>query len=129
MGSGSSIPSICSTDNILLMLRVIRDAHDVTVFYAEVLLDETVPVSLESYKNYNKETEIFFNKTRKIKRPEIEMSFYKFYNQLANFKKIYEQPENTALIRKSMLINVFTTSHLIQSLLIQDLYNLCLNGE
>lgn len=128
MGSGSSRLTVCSTDNILLMLRVLRDAHDVTVFYAELLLAESLPVSLEYYKNYNKETEEFFNKTRKIKRPEIDMSFYKFYTQLANFKKIYELSENTALIRKSMLVDIFTTSYLIQSLLIQDLYDMCLSG-
>lgn len=135
MGLGASKPIegaadefVCSSDNFLLMLRVLRDAHDVSLFYAELLLQDSLPVALQFYKNYNKETEMFFNRTRKIKRPEIDMSFHDFYNQLAYLNYMYEQSINNAAMRRSMLLQVFNKSYIIQRLLIQDLYKTCMGG-
>lgn len=134
MGSGSSKPEgmedafICSKDNFLLMLRVLRDAHDVSLYYAELLLQDSLPVALQYYKNYSKETELFFNMSRKIKREEIDMSFHDFYNQLAFLNYTYEQPINNANMRRNLILLVFNKSYIIQRLLIQDLYNMCLGG-
>lgn len=119
---------VCNSENFLLMLRVLRDAHDVSLFYAELLLQDSLPVALQFYKNYNKETEMFFNRTRKVKREEIDMSFHDFYNQLAYLNYMYEQSINNAAMRRNMLLQVFNKSYIIQRLLIQDLYNTCLGG-
>lgn len=134
MGSDSSKPEgmqnefVCSKDNFLLMLRVLRDAHDISLFYAELLLQDSLPVALQFYKNYSKETELFFNMSRKIKRAEIDMSFHDFYNQLAYLNYMYEQPINNAAMRRNMLLLVFHKSYIIQRLLIEDLYKICVNG-
>lgn len=119
---------VCNKDNFALMMRVIRDAHDVTLYYAELLLHDSLPVVLQYYKNYTKETELFFNKTRKIKRDDIDMSFHDFYNQLAYLNYMYEQPTNNAAMRRNMLLQVFNKSYIIQRLLIEDLYNGCSKG-
>lgn len=135
MGLGASKPVegaadvfVCSKDNFLLLLRVLKDAHDVSLFYSELLLQDSLPVALQFYKNYTKETEVFFNRTRKIKRQEIDMSFHDFYNQLAYLNYMYEQSINNAAMRRKMLLQVFNKSYIIQRLLIQDLYNTCLGG-
>jgi hypothetical protein len=131
MGSGSSKPEgmqdkfVCSKDNFLLMLRVLSDAHEVSLYYAELLLQDSLPVALQYYKNYTKETELFFNESRKIKRNEIDMSFHDFYNQLAYLNYMYEQPMNNASMRRNMLLSVFNKSYIIQRLLIEDLYKIC----
>lgn len=125
---GEANDFICSKDNFLLMLRVLRDAHDVSLYYAELLLQDSLPIALQFYKNYNKETEMFFNLSRKVKRPEIDMSFHDFYNQLAYLNYMYEQSINNAAMRRSIILNVFNKSYIIQRLLIQDLYNTCLGG-
>jgi hypothetical protein len=117
---------ICTKDNFLLVLRVLRDAHDVSLYYSELLLQDSLPIALQYYKNYTKETEMFFNKTRKIKRNEIDMSFHDFYNQLAYLNYMYEQTINNASMRRNMLLSVFNKSYIIQRLLIEDLYNSCL---
>lgn len=116
---------VCSKNDIQLILRVLRDAHDVSLFYAELLLQDTLPIALQYYKNYSKETEMFFNTTRRIKRPDIDMSFHDFYNQLAFLNYTYEQPINNANMRRSILLSVFNKSYIIQRLLIEDLYNMC----
>ncbi len=116
---------VCSKNDIQLILRVLRDAHDVSSFYAELLLQDTLPIALQYYKNYSKETEMFFNMTRRIKRPDIDMSFHDFYNQLAFLNYTYEQPINNANMRRSILLSVFNKSYIIQRLLIEDLYNMC----
>jgi hypothetical protein len=134
MGSASSQPEgientfVCSKDNFLLMLRVLRDAHEVSLFYAELLLQDSLPVALQFYKNYSKETELFFNMSRKIKREQIDMSFHDFYNQLAFLNYTYEQPINNASMRRKLILLVFNKSYAIQRLLIEDLYNTCLGG-
>jgi len=116
---------LCSKNNIQLILRVLRDAHDVSYFYAELLLQDTLPIALQYYKNYSKETELFFNMSRKIKREEIDMSFHDFYNQLAFLNYTYEQPINNANMRRNILLSVFNKSYIIQRLLIEDLYRTC----
>jgi len=117
---------LCSKNEFSLRLRVLRDAHEVSLYYAELLLQDSLPAALQLYKNYNKETELFFNQTRKIKREEINMSFYDFYNQLAFLNYTYEQTINNDNIRRNMILDVFNKSYIIQRLLIQDLYNGCI---
>ena len=119
---------VCTKDNFLLVLRVLRDAHNISLYYAELLLQDSLPVALQYYKNYTKETEMFFNASRKIKRNEIDMSFHDFYNQLAYLNYMYEQPMNNASMRRNMLLSVFNKSYIIQRLLIEDLYKICVNG-
>ncbi len=116
---------VCSKSNFLLMLRVLNDAHEVSLFYAELLLQDSLPLALQFYKNYSEETELFFNLTRTIKNPEIDMSFHDFYNQLAYLNYMYEQPINNAAMRRKILLDVFNKSYIIQQLLISNLYKAC----
>jgi hypothetical protein len=119
---------VCTQGNFLLVLRVLRDAHDVSLHYSELLLQDSLPVALQYYKNYTKETEMFFNASRKMKRNEIGMSFHDFYNELAYLNYMYEQPINNASMRRNVLLSVFNKSYIIQKLLIEDLYNACVGG-
>ena len=87
---------MCSKDYFILTLTVLSDAHDVSQYYAELLLQDSLPIALNYYKNYSKETEAYFNITRKIKKQGIDMSYHDFYNQLAFLNYMYEAPTNNA---------------------------------
>ena len=116
---------VCSRGYFTLLLRVMSDAHDVSQYYAELLLQDSLPIALNYYKNYSKETEAYFNMTRKIKREGIDMSYHDFYNQLAFLNYMYEAPTNNAAMRRSMIVNVFDKSYKIQKMLIEELYMSC----
>ena len=116
---------MCSREYFTLILRVLSDAHDVSQYYAELLLQDSLPIALNYYKNYSKETEAYFNMTRKIKREGIDMSYHDFYNQLAFLNYMYEAPTNNAAMRRSMILNVFDKSYKIQKMLVEELYMSC----
>ena len=116
---------VCSSGYFTLLLRVMSDAHDVSQYYAELLLQDSLPIALNYYKNYSKETEAYFNMTRKIKREGIDMSYHDFYNQLEFLNYMYEAPTNNAAMRRSMILNVFDKSYKIQKMLIEELYMSC----
>ena len=119
---------VCSKENFLVTLRILQAAHEVSLYYSELLLQDELPVALQFYKNYTKETEMFFNLFRKIKREEIDMSFHDFYNELAFLNYMYERPANNGVMRRKLILSVFNKSYIIQKLLIKDLYNSCING-
>jgi hypothetical protein len=129
MGNSASKQTIdqlmCSREYFTLILRVLSDAHDVSQYYAELLLQDSLPIALNYYKNYSKETEGYFNMTRKIKREGIDMSYHDFYNQLAFLNYMYEAPTNNAAMRRSMILNVFNKSYIIQKMLVEELYMSC----
>lgn len=116
---------MCSKEYFILTLKVLSDAHDVSQYYAELLLQDSLPIALNYYKNYSKETEAYFNITRKIKKQGIDMSYHDFYNQLAFLNYMYEAPTNNAAIRRSMILNIFDKSYKIQKMLIEELYMSC----
>ena len=118
----------CDKEIFVSILNVISDAHEVTLYYGELLLQDSLPVVLSQYVNYNKDTEVYFNKTRKEKIEDIDMSYHDFYNQLAYLNYLYERPINNGDMRRKIILQVFDKSYKIQKHLIQDLYNACGNG-
>jgi hypothetical protein len=132
MGNGMSVEQvsdkvICNANNFETLLQILADAHDVSLYYVELLLQDSLPVALQFYKNYSKVTEMFFNRTRKEKLQDIDMSYHDFYNQLAYLNYMYEAPTNNAAIRRNIILQVFDKSYKIQKHLIQDIYSNCLN--
>lgn len=118
---------ICNAENFKTLLEILVDAHDVSLHYAELLLQDSLPVALQYYKNYSKVTEAYFNRTRKQKLQDIDMSYHDFYNQLAYLNYMYEAPVNNAAMRRNIILQVFDKSYKIQKHLIQDIYNHCSN--
>ena len=107
---------------------IIADANKVTSYYADLLLqDSPLPLVLNYYENYNKQTEQFFNKTRREKMGSLNMSYHDFYNQLAYLNYTYEQPINNNELRKKIILQIFDRSYKVQKHLIADLYDLCKN--
>jgi len=128
-GSTSDVNGIiCNKENFQLMISVIADANKVTSYYADLLLqDYPLPLALNYYENYNKQTEQFFNKTRREKIGSLNMSYHDFYNQLAYLNYTYEQPINNNELRKKIILQIFDRSYKVQKHLIADLYDLCKN--
>lgn len=115
----------CSQSEFKKLLTIIHDAHDVSLYYAELLLNESLPLALQMYKNYTKETELYFNESRYNKLDDIDMSYHDFYNQLAYLNYLYESPTNNSAIRRKILLEIFDRSYKIQKHLINELYTKC----
>ena len=95
MGQGKpAIPEevyICSYNKYSFndKLDVIRDAHDVSQYYANLLLLERLPIKLDLYKNYSDHTEEYFNPTRKNVLTDLGMSYYNFYQYINSVPELY----------------------------------------
>jgi len=109
-------------------LDVIRDAHEVTQFYAELLLQERLPLKLDQYKNYSDHTEDYFNPTRKTILPDLGMSYYKFYQYINSIPSLYEKTDMTEKDRRMMLSDIFKKCYIVQKYIIEDLWDDC-NGQ
>lgn len=106
-------------------LNIIRDAHDVSQYYASLLLLEKLPIKLAIYKNYSDATEEYFNPTRKVYLNDLDSSYYQFYQYLNTLRDIYEQSDVSDVIRKKLLTNVFNKCYTVQKYIIEDLWNDC----
>lgn len=109
-------------------LDVIRDAHEVSQFYAELLLQERLPVKLDLYKNYSDHTEEYFNPTRRNVLSDLGMSYNQFYQYLNSFSSLYEKTDMTENDRRQMLTDVFKKCYIVQKYIIEDLWDDC-NGQ
>lgn len=109
-------------------LDIIRDAHNVSQYYATFLLMEKPPITLKSYLNYSDATEEYFNPTRKVVIPDLEMSYYQFYQYLQTLQQVYERNDNTDNDRRAVLTNIFNKCFVVQKKLIEDLWDDC-NGQ
>jgi hypothetical protein len=130
MGNSSSQNAnnlICKSDDFKSLLEILVDAHEVSLYYAELLLQDSLPIALQHYKNYSKVTEAYFNTTRQVKLEDIDMSYHDFYNQLAYLNYMYEAPVNNGSMRRNMILQVFDKSYKIQKHLIQEIYGNCVN--
>lgn len=110
-------------------LNIIRDAHDVSQYYASLLLVEKLPIKLLNYKNYSDATEEYFNPTRKISLNDLGSSYYQFYQYLNNIQELYEQPDNSETDRRRMLTDIFNKCYIVQKYIIEDLWNDCNEGN
>lgn len=133
MGSGQPGPPadalICQYNKVNFndKLDIIRDAHDVSNFYAEILLlDGNLPLKLNEYRNYSDETEDYFNKTRRIVLPDIDQSYYQFYQYLQNTMQYdYESPNNKDEDRRHIIESIFKKCYTVQKYIIEDLWESC----
>lgn len=111
---------ICNSKNFKMLLDILDDANDVSLYYAELLLEDKLPIKLE-YKNYSKQSKIFFNKTKSEKLEDIDMSYNDFYNQLSYLNYMYDDSINDETTRRNMIMQVFDKSYKIQKHLIKEL--------
>lgn len=131
---GSSTPSvpqaalICSYNKQKFnkLLDITRDAHNVTQFYANLLIQETLPLKLDEYRNYTDETEEYFNPTRKTTLPDLEASYYGFFQHLdKTLKEEYEASNNNDQRRREVINSVFNKAFIVQKYLIEDIWESC----
>lgn len=108
-------------------LNIIRDAHDVSNFYADILLSgNNLPLTFGEYKNYTDETEEYFNKTRKIILPDIGNSYSQVYQYIQNsLKNEYENPNNKDDDRRHIIDRLFKKCYNVQKYIIEDLWDSC----
>lgn len=133
MGSSSSVPAnayICKYNKTSFnnKLDIIRDAHEVSQYYATLMLVQKLPVKLDLYKNYSEMTEEYFNPNRKVVLPDLEMSYHQYYQYLQTLSEYYEQSNNTENDRREILTKIFNKCYTVQKYLIEDLWEDC-NGQ
>lgn len=133
MGNTPSIPAdayICkyNKESFNQKLDIIRDAHEVSQYYSSLLLIQKLPIKLDYYKNYSEETELYFNNTRKNILPDLNSSYYKFYQYLDSLGEFYENSNNTETDRLKIVTDVFNKCYIVQKYLIEDLWEDC-NGQ
>ena len=111
-------------------LKIIRDAHDVSNFYADkLLLGGNLPLNLDEYKNYSALSENYFVPTRKVVLPDLGESYYNFYQYLQNtIKTQYESPNNKDDDRRKVIEEVFKKCYIVQKYIIEDLWESCNNA-
>jgi hypothetical protein len=106
-------------------LDVIRDANEVAQYYANLLLQERLPIKLDVYKNYSERTEDYFNPTRKDVLPDLGMSYYQFYQYLNTISTLYEKTDVAENDRRQLLTDIFKKCYAVQKYLIEDLWDDC----
>jgi hypothetical protein len=128
--SSSSEALICSYNKTSFneKLDLIRDAHDVSQFYAKLILQNRVPEKINEFKNYSDKTQDYFNITRKEILPDLDMSYYKFYEYLVTIPILYDKYGVTDNDRHKLLTDVFNKCYIVQKYLIEDLWDDC-NGQ
>jgi len=109
-------------------LDIIRDAHEVSQYYASLLLIEKLPIKLDYYKNYSQATEKYFNPTRKNTLADLGMSYFQFYHYLESLQKLYESTDNSENNRRELITSVFNKCYSVQKYIIEDLWEDC-NGQ
>lgn len=110
-------------------LNIIRDAHNVSQYYASILLSEKLPLKLSMYLNYNDLSEEYFNPTRKIILTDLDSSYYQYYQYLNTLKELYEQPDNSENDRRKILTDIFNKCYIVQKYIIEDLWDDCNEGN
>lgn len=127
------IENVCKyqKDDFNNKIEVLRDAHALMQYYANLLLTEKMPMNLPEYKNYNPTSEDHFNKNRKEEmsdlmsiNPKIR-NYYDFYNGLNNLQGEYERNDITENERRNKIKDVFSVSYAVLRLLIEELWQSC----
>ncbi len=112
------------------MLKVIKDAHEVGHYYANVLKKDKLPISLDEYKNYNDFSEVAFNITRKNIIQDMGMSYYDLYTYIQyTLKTVYEKEGNTEEERRNIIEAVAENCYVLERSLIADLADTCENQK
>jgi hypothetical protein len=108
-------------------LDIIRDAHEVSQYYASLILMDKLPITLDYYKNYSQTTENYFNPVRKVILADLDSSYYQFYQSLESLREYYEQTDNTENDRRKIISDIFNKSYIVQKYIIEDLWEDCNN--
>lgn len=137
-GSNSVVQSVDLAQNCLYTkadfqtkIDIIRDAHSMIQFYADLLLSEKMPIQLPEYKNYSEVSEAYFNTRRKDTIQDIQevnpkiRNYYDFFNALNNLQLEYEKNEITENERRRKVRDVFEVSYVILRLLVEELWESC----
>lgn len=106
-------------------LDIIRDAHEVSQYYASILLIYKLPIKLEHYKNYSEATKKYFNSVRKHKLDDLYTSYYEFYIFLQSLQELYENTYNNENDRLEIITDVFNRCYTVQKYIIKDLWEDC----
>jgi hypothetical protein len=139
MGSSNSVPESAKTcmynkHDFNTLLEVIRDAHNVTQYYASVVIKEKMPPKLPEYRTYSDATEEYFLRGfpensnrdfRKIKKAELNMSYYQYYFYLSAIKSKYEAADTTENDRRALMSDAFQKCQIVHKLLIEELWESC----
>lgn len=139
MGSSASVPESAKTcqynkNDFNTLLDVIRDAHSVTQFYASVVLKEKMPPALKEYRTYSDASEEYFlrgfpensnSNFRKIKKAELNMSYYQYFFYLSTIKSKYEAADMTENNRRTVMEDIFQKCQIVHKLLVEELWETC----
>lgn len=112
------------------ILNHIRDAHEVTQYYANILLKDTLPISSsglpDGFKNYTPENEKYFNTKRDQVLPDLGTSYYDFYTRIKqNLVIEYDRANQNDVDRRRIIVDVFDKCYIVQKYLIEDLWETC----
>jgi hypothetical protein len=127
------IENVCKyqKDDFNNKIEVLRDAHGLMQYYANLLLTEKMPMNLPEYKNYNQTSEEHFNKKRREEMSDLMSintkirNYYDFYNGLNNLQGEYERNDITENERRNKIKDVFAVSYAVLRLLIEELWQSC----
>lgn len=125
MGQGNAPTCSYDKESFNTKLDVLRDAHEVTSFYSQLLLDGKFAAKLDKYKNYSNATEDYFNPTRREVLSNLGSSYYQFYQYLNSLKGVYENSELDETSRRQIMVDVFNKCIIVQKYLIEDLWDDC----
>jgi len=112
-------------------IEIIRDAHSMVQFYANLLLSEKMPFQLPEYKNYTEVSENYFNSKRKDTNNDIQevnprlRNYYDFFNALNSLQMEYERNEITENERRRKVRDIFEVSYVVLRLLVEELWESC----
>jgi hypothetical protein len=127
------IENVCKyqKDDFNNKIDVLRDAHGLMQYYANLLLTEKMPLNLPEYKNYNPTSEDHFNKKRKEEMPDLMSinakikNYYDFFNGLNNLQGEYERNDISENERRNKIKDVFGVSYIVLRLLVEELWQSC----
>jgi len=138
MGSSQSTPVIqkaaktCAFNKKTFnqILNHIRDAHEITQYYANILLKDTLPISSsglpDGFKNYTPENEKYFNSKRDQVLPDLATSYYDFYTRIKqNLVIEYDRSNQNDTDRRRIILDVFNKCYIVQKYIIEDLWETC----
>lgn len=127
------IASMCkyNKQNFQERIDILRDAHSVMQYYADILLKAKMPTSLGEYRNYTESSEQFFNTRRKDQISDLQAinpkinNYYDLYNAILNLQNEYERGDITENERRSKITDVFNLTYSTLKALIEELWESC----
>jgi hypothetical protein len=130
-GSTSTIEScVYNKNDFENKIIIIKDAHEIVQYYANLLMNEKMPLKFE-YLNYNSISEDYFNSRRKDVMGDLQSinskinNYYDIYNGLNNLEREYEKNDITENERRTKITEVWKLTYAVLKLLIEELWESC----